>query len=298
MNAAHVLLEGLIDYAGLFPPASLDMRSAVKAYAEYKSGDDRKFLGRFILPASRLGEFANAAAPFLETSENPWRLSVTVPGNPAQARDAIVEFNRYMAAGDEIPHVQCDAVEIPVRTSDEIEVALATFPETLELFVEIPVQTDPTAAISRLSGTRARAKIRTGGVVESAFPSSQQIIRFMRACFDNQVPFKATAGLHHSLRGSYPLTYESDAPRGTMYGYLNIFLAAAFLEAGMDDADLIQLLEETNPKALILDDDCVRWRSFAIPTSELSDTRRLFAISFGSCSFVEPVSEARELNLI
>lgn len=298
MNAAHVLLEGLIDYAGLFPPASLDMLSAVRAYAEHKESEDREFLGRFILPDSRLGEFANAAAPFLETSADPWSLSVTVRGDPAKARDSILDFNRYMAADEKIPGVQCDAVEIPVLSADDIEVALAIFPHSLELFVEIPLQPDPTGRIKLLSGTRARAKIRTGGVTESFIPSASDVVRFMRACFDHEVPFKATAGLHHALRGSYPLTYEADSARGKMYGYLNIFLAAAFLEAGMNDADLVQLLEESDPAALTLDDESVRWRTYSITTSDLSDTRRLFAISFGSCSFDEPVSEAKALNLL
>ena len=298
MNAAQVLLEGLIDYAGLFPPASLDMSSAVRAYAEHKTSDDRKFLGRFILPVSSLGEFANAAGPFVATSTDPWRLSVTVPGDPAKARDAVFEFNRYMAADEEIRQLQCDAVEIPVRSAGDIEIALATFPDSLELFLEIPVQPDPAGSVKLLSGTRARAKIRTGGVIESSIPSAPDVVRFMRACFDLDVPFKATAGLHHALRGRYPLTYEVDSARGTMYGYLNIFLAAAFLEAGMDDVDLVQFLEESNPAALTVDEAGVRWRAFSITTNELSDTRRLFARSFGSCSFVEPVSEAKELNLI
>jgi hypothetical protein len=140
--------------------------------------------------------------------------------------------------------------------------------------------------------------MRTGGVVESAIPVAADIVRFMRACSEHRVAFKATAGLHHALRGIYPLTYETDSPRGTMYGYLNIFLAAAFLEAGMDDVDLVQFLDESDPTALSVGDAGVRWRSFSITTHELRDTRQLIARSFGSCSFSEPVSEAKQLNLI
>ena len=32
----RILMEGLIDYAGLFPPASLDMPTAVRNYAAYR----------------------------------------------------------------------------------------------------------------------------------------------------------------------------------------------------------------------------------------------------------------------
>lgn len=298
MNAARVLLEGLIDYAGLFPPASRDMAPAVRAYAEYRTGDDSAILGRFILSASRLGEFAAAATPFLDASSGSWRLSAIVSANPAKARDAIHTFNRQHALADGNALVVCDAIEMAVRSAEDISAALETFPESLDVYLEIPLQPDPTELITKLSNTRARAKIRTGGVVASAIPEAEDIIRFIRACSEHRVPFKATAGLHHALRGTYPLTYDANSPRGTMHGYLNIFLAAAFLAAGMDDVDLVQFLEETDPAALTVDDAGVRWRSFSITTDELGDTRQLFAHSFGSCSFVEPVSEAKELNLL
>ena len=47
-----------------------------------------------------------------------------------------------------------------------------------------------------LSGCSS-AKLRTGGVVPEAFPKSLDIIRFVRTCAAANVPFKATAGLHH-----------------------------------------------------------------------------------------------------
>ena len=50
----------------------------------------------------------------------------------------------------------------------------------------------------------------------------------MRRCLEAEVPFKATAGLHHPLRADYPLSYETNAPH-VMFGYLNLFLAAGFM---------------------------------------------------------------------
>ncbi len=35
-QAIHTLMTGLIDYAGLFPPAGLPMREAVGNYAKYR----------------------------------------------------------------------------------------------------------------------------------------------------------------------------------------------------------------------------------------------------------------------
>ncbi len=52
-------MNGLVDYAGLFPPARLDMSSAVENYALYRSETLAWMLGRFICPAARLAEFAD-----------------------------------------------------------------------------------------------------------------------------------------------------------------------------------------------------------------------------------------------
>ena len=62
MNAVRALLAGAIDYAGLFPPASLQMADAVRNYSRYQSAPDAWALGNFVLPLDRLREFDAAAA--------------------------------------------------------------------------------------------------------------------------------------------------------------------------------------------------------------------------------------------
>ncbi|HEV2719334.1 MAG TPA: hypothetical protein VG323_04885, partial [Thermoanaerobaculia bacterium] len=104
------------------------------------------------------------------------------------------------------------------------------------------------------------------------------------------VAFKATAGLHHPLRCVRPLTYEPSSPRGTMHGFVNVFMAAALLsraEAILDDDD---------PRAFAFDDDTASWRGHNVLTGDLAKLRDGFAISFGSCSFEEPVNDLKELG--
>jgi hypothetical protein len=50
------LLEGLIDYAGLFPPASLSMEEALRNYDRYRHGEHARMLGRFIVPEGKLDQ--------------------------------------------------------------------------------------------------------------------------------------------------------------------------------------------------------------------------------------------------
>ncbi len=52
----RTLLGGLIDYAGLFPPAKLEMNAALENYARDSVGTCAFALGRFICLVTRLEE--------------------------------------------------------------------------------------------------------------------------------------------------------------------------------------------------------------------------------------------------
>jgi hypothetical protein len=137
--------------------------------------------------------------------------------------------------------------------------------------------------------------MRTGGVAPEAFPPAEEIIGFMSACRREGVPFKATAGLHHPVRGSYALSYEPDAPAGKMYGFLNLFMAATLLYAGEPDDTGLAVLQEEDPLAFAFTDDAIVWRDKRVSSDQIRAARADFAISFGSCSFREPVDEIESL---
>ncbi len=143
-----------------------------------------------------------------------------------------------------------------------------------------------------------RAKIRTGGVTPDAFPTPARVARFLVAAADAGVTVKATAGLHHPLRGEYRLTYAADSPRGTMFGFLNVFLAAAFVREGLRGADVERLLEVRDAAELVFDEDGIRWRGHTLSAEDLRRARQLGACSYGSCSFAEPVEDLHTLGLL
>ena len=284
-SATRALLSGLIDYAGLFPPAARSMADAVANYAAYRDGADHWALGRFVVPISRLAEFEAAAAPHLHGA--PWRLAVLAQ---ASDHDEMLRFNARQAGRAVI-----DAVETKASTVVEIE-TMESLAIIGDVFVEIPVTGDPDGLLLAIYALRLRAKIRTGGVTADAAPAPADVVRFLSACVLHGVPFKATAGLHHPLRGEYPLTYAPDAPRGTMHGYLNVFLAALFLRHGMSESDTVALLEERDASAFSLADG-VRWRAHTLTVAQVADARARFAGSFGSCSFREPLDDLSALAL-
>src|SRR5579875_1465887 len=74
-SSLRVFLARLIDYAGLFPPASLSLDPAIRNYAAYQKDGGDWMLGRFIIPASRINELEPYISLF--SSSSPLPLSVT-----------------------------------------------------------------------------------------------------------------------------------------------------------------------------------------------------------------------------
>ena len=141
-------------------------------------------------------------------------------------------------------------------------------------------------------------KIRTGGITAEAFPDASDILRVLQLCAVFGAAFKATAGLHHPLRGLHPLTPGEQSPPVPMHGFLNLFLAAGFVRNHLAAELAVELLEEQSPEALEFSDAGVRWRNHLLTSDEISATRDQFAVSFGSCSLQEPIDDLRALGLL
>jgi hypothetical protein len=290
-------LTGLIDYAGLFPPASLEMSAAVRNYAAYRRSENARWLSRFIVPVARLEEFELAASiePGNVSERETWFLSALAGDDLRADLKKILEFNEKDRPERDI-HI--DAIEIKAAGAAGIEAATNLIPGTLAAFFEIPISDDPTESIRAIGAASARAKARTGGVTADAFPSSFDLARFIKICAEEDVPFKATAGLHHPIRSVNKLTYEPNSGTAMMHGFLNVFLAAAFAYGGMQVEELVELLEEKSPAAFEFDNGGVIWRGRMVVRGQLRNARSLFALSFGSCSFEEPVEDLKKINLL
>jgi hypothetical protein len=293
---ARVLLEEIVDYAGLFPPESFDMPGAVAEFARYREEPESWMLGRFVLPLTRLVEWEKAAAPALEkvAEGEPWRLSVLGDAHQsAPISRRIRDFNsRFLG------RAYIDSAELKASGPDEVAYAGTLGEDGVAAYVEVPIADDPLPWIEALVRAGARAKVRTGGVTANAFPSAKQLARFIKRCVERRVAFKATAGLHHPLRAEYPLTYDAGAERGTMFGFLNVFLAAALARGGASEADLVPLLEERDPASVKFDGDGVEWRGKIIDAATIRLARTRVATSFGSCSLREPIDDLKALRLL
>ncbi len=296
--AARVLLDGIVDYAGLFPPAALSVAEAVRLYARYRGGEAGWMLGRLVCPVASFDDFAREAEPLLprDAGALPWRVSAIGTGNHEADAIAITALNdAHRWTWDECSAV-VDTIETRATTPADIAPIHEAFQRETQVYVEIPWVDDVTPFIAELARVGRRAKMRTGGTTPDAFPSPSAVVSFIECCVRHGVAFKATAGLHHPLHGTYPLTHAPDAPESSMYGYLNVFLVAAMTAQGVHRDLRERALQASDASQLVFADEFIAWKDVRIDRTELARIREHIAISFGSCSFTEPVDEVRAMG--
>jgi hypothetical protein len=295
MESVRTLLAGAVDYAGLFPPSQLSMSEAVVNYALNRSGQYNWMLGRFVLPVARLGEFLDIADHyFTHAGQKDWRLSVLAGENINETIRQITNFN-------ELNHekVIVDSLEVKANTVSKIENTVGLLPPDLTTYFEVGINDNFIDLISTLAFRGQRAKVRTGGVVPEDFPKSTDVIKFVRACVAANVAFKATAGLHHPIRCFRPLTYAADGPRGTMHGFLNLFLMTGFARKSLKSKRLEELMEEEFDEVFRFEEKKISWReTSSLDIFDLEQLRNSGVISFGSCSFDEPVADLQGLGIL
>jgi hypothetical protein len=277
----QALLDGAIDYAGMFPPAGLDLGPALDNYCRYRDSADAWALGRFVISAAHL--------PALAEGPGAGRIPLSVLVGPQVSADlALVERFRKALPGSTIT-VQALELRIPPGTA--VASALADVPISLPRYVEVSLDAGLDESLDAIVASGAFAKVRTGGTTAPAFPSPESLARFLTGAARRRLPFKATAGLHHPLHGSYPLTYERGSASGTMYGYLNVGLAAALAWKGVAAGLILDALRESDPLQIRLNGAGFAWRSSRWEAATLAEIRRDFFHGFGSCSFREPLEE-------
>ena len=298
----RALLENAIDYAGMFPPCSLDLEPSLNNQAQYVRSADAWMLNAFVLP---VGQF-DAAKRILSDFDPLHPLRVSALGPRTENAAAFGEmFEKTAAAIRSLAAHNVDLISV-----DQLEMFL---PEDVDLdllkeahsmigdlpaFWEAPAER-AARTIALLAEFNSDAdtptfgyKLRTGGVTPDAFPTSAEIAKALVVPLTHQVPIKFTAGLHH------PIRQFRDEGKTEMHGFLNV-LGAGVLSAEhhWDEAQTVDLLEDQTAKSFEFHDTVFAWRDWEITLDRIK-ARRKFVTSFGSCSFDEPREDLRALNLL
>jgi hypothetical protein len=283
MTPGQALLHRAIDYAGLFPPAALDLQTTVSNYQKYLDSPHAWALGRLVLPVALAGDFAKQWPSLVAKAA----ISVVV-GDSAPER--LIPLKDL---GFSLDFIECAWTE--ASEADRLQNIVAP---NAKAFFEIPVSPDPEGTIHALAARGACAKMRTGGTVANVIPPVSEVVRFIASCARHKVPFKATAGLHHPFRGEYALTYERNSERAIMHGYVNVILASAVLYEGGDIALACEVLSDASPTNFRFDSEAIVWHNRVFTIQEITNVRQRLLLSFGSCSFLEPLVEIAELEVV
>ena len=266
-----VFMRRIIDYAGMFPPANLSFEEAATNFRQYRSHPHADFIGAFVAPAINLsGEAPSPASALLHGDD------IVKRGFPA-----------FLIA-DSIE------VDLPAKPWNEF---LTTLEESFggRIFVE-PNWREPYGdlldALAR-KPSRFGVKLRTGGVTPQAIPPASAIADFVLAAAGRRLPLKATAGLH------VPVPNQDPAVGARMHGFLNFFCAGflAYMERG-DRKALVHVLDDFTYDDFQFHDESMSCGGVAFSRSEVEELRSRWLLSFGSCSFLEPIEHLERHGLI
>ena len=294
MESVRRLLTEAVDYAGLFPPSGLKMSEAVINYAMYRNSNYQWMLGRFVLSVAHLDDLIENAGEFVSRDGgDAWRLSVIAGEDITDTLRQVRNFNSLYGPG-----VVIDSLEIRANTTSKIDNTMDGLPAGVTPYFEIGLGDNFPDLVCQLALRGTRAKIRTGGVTPEDFPRTKAILRFVRTCLAANVPFKATAGLHHPIRCYKPLTYANNAPQGTMHGFLNLFLMTGFARESYRQSLLEEVMEEEFDEVFRFEDKAVFWRNNSLNIRQIEIMRRTGIQSFGSCSFDEPIADLQKLGIL
>jgi hypothetical protein len=298
----RALLAHSIDYAGMFPPCSLGLDSALTNQAEYVRSPDAWMLGAFVLPTEQFGATKQLLSQF--DAHHPLRVAALGP--KTVSADAFLEaLDDADATTRSLSRHNVDLISIShLEMFLPEDVDVASLNEARSILGELPVfwEAPPDRAeqtIALLAEFNSNAdpatfgyKLRTGGVTADAFPTSMQIAKALVTPASHQLSIKFTAGLHHPLR-----QYRGEV-QTKMHGFLNVLGAAVLAaEHRWDTNQTAIMLEDENADSFSFTDDFFSWREWRIDTKRLQYRRR-FVVSFGSCSFDEPRDDLRALNLL
>jgi hypothetical protein len=289
-DAAREFLGELVDDAGLFPPAGLSMGDALRGNESARASDAFWLVGRFVVPASRFAEMTAA----LDDVPRPLSVSVVLDGT---ALATLVDARVAVEA------LEVSLARIAGETNDtrlaalERDIAAAGFSQGPAIYVELATGDSAEEELLALHRARARgfpafAKVRCGGSSANAVPSAAALAHFIWTANRLEVPFKATAGLHHAL------PFDDVSIGARTHGFLNAIGGAILARArGIDRHTLDAMLADRDPANFRLDATHFAWSGIGADASEVAAARERFVHSFGSCSLDEPVNDLRDLGL-
>jgi hypothetical protein len=279
------LFETLIDDAAMFPPGNAEVGSAAAEHRRYRRSWFSSLIGPLVVPDQKLAALGRAVRPAHESGGDPATIAVSVVNTGGAG-------GLLSLAGREVPGIRMVAVESALRDLDDLAgnaarvvSAAAELDDAVRVFVEIPYAPGWEEAVAEVEAAGLCGKIRTGGPDALDTPPAVQLARQLSVLIEADLPFKATAGLHHAVASAGP---EPGRPR--QHGFLNLLLAIQALVNGAPEIEAVTLLLQNDPRVLV--DEISSWTD-----TQASRARRRLR-SFGCCGVTDPVGDLVALGLV
>jgi hypothetical protein len=317
------LLDDALDYRGLFPPAELSLSRALRTYADHRDEPEAWMLSRFVLPVRQLPDLLPHRTLLLRGAPYPFSVLGTGGDTPdlflerlVRDLDVIEKFDAEFGGQSQVDRMEVPLPEALVGAEqstledffEEVDRRLIqTGTAKLDLFFRIPlqrtvVQTLPAlgAAVAEHNSRQAvparsemGLKVRCGGAAPADVPSPSHLAALITACRDAGIAFLAHTGLQH------PIRHYDDGLDTEMHGFLNLFVAAVLATEHQLAPDTVEtiLLEETAHN-FRFEKESFSWRNLSASLDDIRHARDELALSFGSCSFEDPIDRLRDLDFL
>ncbi|MCH7905755.1 MAG: hypothetical protein IH944_14460 [Armatimonadetes bacterium] len=296
------LINQPIDYAGLFPPASLDMRSAIEAYRSVTESDSAWIVNRFVIAGSQLADGAAIWSEMREETDD--RVPATVVCKSLTTGATALESleNEQRLIRDQVGCFDFSAMEIRLPLGDEfagcagaLRKSYKWFAEReIDVYVELSWGEDMNEAMAELASTidGVGFKARLGGVKKEQFPSVDQVAAFISEVAGLEAPFKFTAGLHE------PVRYYDKELDCYHHGFINVFVASALaMIQHATPAEVRQILEIEDGIQFRFTDQAVESPAGSLSLKDIDEWWLYFG-GYGSCTYEEPIEGLKKLGLI
>lgn len=303
MNTAFdTFHRGLIDYAGLFPPAGLSLDTAMTEFHDYFESNDSWMLGSFVLPVVQIPALETILCEM--TLDRPMSFSilpraiVTEDDIETILREDLRQVSALMNRYPGLFHVESLELRTPVGFDPGTlfeRVVRIVHEEGLpgrKIYFECDYAMLTEEVLMALHGCDgAYYKLRCGGIEASAYPAPDSVAQVIQKCRRADVGLKFTAGLHH------PLRHYSESVGCKEFGFINIFGAAIFArEHDLTDEVVMSVLTEEDAGAFRFDEHGFHWRDLCVSCNSIGEIRNTFCHSYGSCSFDDPRDGLKRLG--
>ena len=287
MVAPPVLFDGWIDDAAMFPPGNASVDEAVAAHLRYRRSWFASLIGPLLVSDLKLAEVGRTLRQVRKSGGPEGTLPLLVSVVNTSGAGGLLSL-----VGREIEGVQLAAVETALRdlddlagNADRVVSAAGQLDDAVRVFVEIPYAPGWEKAVAVVEAAGHHGKLRTGGLEPVDTPPSDQLARQLSVLIEADLPFKATAGLHHAVALS-----GSDPGRPRQHGFLNLLVAVEAIVDGGSASEAADLLGESGRQSVLA-------RVAAWDDTQASRIRRRFR-SFGCCGVLDPINDLAALGLI